>query len=121
MFLSATQLDAQVFKWVHPSVGGVCTTDEYGNVFTVGYLNSATDFDPGPGINILTPVSASGPDFFIMKQDSAGNLKWAKQIGNPYIDQFPNFAGIFSVTVDRQGYIYASGNFYDSIDFDPGP
>ncbi len=87
--------------------------DAFGNIYTIGSFDSTKDFDPGPGIYDLT--SAGGQDMFISKLSSAGNFVWAKQIGGGWI------SGGSSIALDTYGNIYTTGNFKDTIDFDPGP
>ena len=43
------------------------------------------------------------------------NFKWAKQIGNGYMDVSTAMA------VDKLGNVYTTGYFGGTVDFDPGP
>lgn len=91
-----------------------CTSikvDEFGNIYTVGSFNSATDFDPGANTVTLTPFGST--DIFISKLDAAGNFVWVKQMGGAGLD-----AGKF-ITVDATGNVYVSGYFLGTSDFDP--
>jgi hypothetical protein len=73
------------FRWAK-SIGGagdedipsMCMDDGGSPVFA-GNFSNTVDFDPGIGIYNL---SATSPDMFILKLDSAGNFVWAKKIGN---------------------------------------
>ncbi len=115
-----TPLSSQNLQWAR-SVGGVSvdvgnsiTTDNSGNVYTIGAFQDVVDFDPGQGVFNLT--SAGGSDVFILKQDSLGNLIWAKQIeAIGYSD-----AGR-SIKVDNSGNVFITGYVNLSADFDPGP
>jgi uncharacterized repeat protein (TIGR01451 family) len=89
------------------------TSDDSGNVYTIGMFNDSVDFDPGTGINGL--VSNGVTDIFIQKLDFQGNLIWVKQMGGAYADYG------YSIAVDDFGNVYSTGNFHDSVDFDPGP
>jgi hypothetical protein len=91
---------------------GISTVDASGNVFTTGSFTGTIDFDPGTGTFNLT--SAGGSDIFVTKTDAAGNFVWAKRIGGTGDD-----AGA-SLTIDVQGYIYVTGHFTGTVDFDPG-
>jgi hypothetical protein len=71
------------------------------------------DFDPGLGTFFLT--SYGGSDAFVSKQDSAGHLVWAKQLGGTSND------GHSLVTLDSSDNVYTRGWFYGTADFDPGP
>jgi len=43
------------------------------------------------------------------------NLEWAKSMGGGNQDES------FSITLDDSGNVYVTGNFKDTVDFDPGP
>ncbi|MEA3496366.1 MAG: SBBP repeat-containing protein, partial [Bacteroidota bacterium] len=88
------------------------TTDVAGNVYTTGSFIGTADFDPGAGTTNLT--SAGYYDIFIQKLDSAGNLLWAKQMGGTDYD-----VG-HSITTDATGNVYTTGQFKETVDFDPG-
>jgi len=109
------------FKWAHVISGpygdfgrGVAT-DATGNVYATGIFNGTTDFDPGPGTLNLTSTAAA--DAYIVKYDAAGNLAWAVSL-NSNATQNDNGAAL---TVDKNGNVYATGNFSGTLDFDPGP
>jgi hypothetical protein len=85
--------------------------DNTGSVYTAGTFYTTTDFDPGSGINNLT---SNGQDGFVSKLNSSGNFVWAQQIGNAYPDQ------VYSMAVDLSSNVYTTGNYYQTVDFDPG-
>jgi hypothetical protein len=93
-------------------MGYSITTDLPGNVYTTGHFSLTADFDPGAGIQNLT--SAGAGDAFISKLDASGNFSWAKQMGGTANDVST------AIAVDASGYIYTSGYFFDTADFDPG-
>lgn len=82
-----------------------------GNVYTVGRFENTVDFDPGANTNNMT--SAGGADAFISKLDPSGNFVWAKQFGGTGQDISE------AITLDNLGNIYTTGNFADTVDFDP--
>ncbi|UOK43681.1 MULTISPECIES: T9SS type A sorting domain-containing protein [Flavobacterium] len=87
--------------------------DSGGNVFITGDFEGSCDFNPDAAINSLTSIG--GRDTFIAKYSGSGSYLWVKQIG-----------GINSekgnvLKLDPLGNIYASGRFFDKVDFDPGP
>ena len=53
-------------------------------------------------------------DIFISKLDSAGNFVWAKNFGGTAGDYGT------SIATDVAGNVYTTGNFYNTVDFDPG-
>ncbi|MES2478164.1 MAG: SBBP repeat-containing protein [Bacteroidota bacterium] len=100
------------------SIGGIgaekCKTiavDKWKNIYLSGLFANTVDFDPGTPYIPLSSVSAQ--DLFICKLDNSANLKWAKQA------QSNSNAGTF-VAVDTLGYVYNTGNFGGTVDFDPG-
>ncbi|MDP1725933.1 MAG: SBBP repeat-containing protein [Bacteroidota bacterium] len=92
--------------------GIAVAVDSVCNVYTTGYFNHLTDFNPGPGT--FNMVSAGGMDIFITKLNSSGNLVWAKRMGG-ILSDYAN-----AITVDRSGNVYTTGYFYGTADFDPG-
>ncbi|MCX6270968.1 MAG: SBBP repeat-containing protein [Bacteroidetes bacterium] len=86
--------------------------DLSGNIYITGGFSDSVDFDPGPGVHLLT--SAGDLDVFICKLDASGNLMWVKQFGNADADKG------CSITLDNSGDVYATGNFMLTVDFDPG-
>lgn len=118
LLINASVLSAQSLVWAN-NVGGTSldnglsvTTDASGNVYTTGYFQGTGDFDPGAGISNLTSVG--GTDIFISKLNSAGSLIWVKQIGGPVGDIGR------CIKVDASGNVYTTGNFGNSVDFNPG-
>ncbi len=82
------------------------------NVYTTGYFNGTSDFDPGTGTFNLT--SAGIKDIYITKLNASGNFIWAKRFGGTLSDVGNN------ITFDNSENIYAIGNFSGTVDFDPG-
>lgn len=113
--LATAQLN---FNWVKQlgglgtEVGTNLTTDNFGNVYTVGWFEGTVDFDPGVGIFNLS--SSGDKDVFISKLNSAGSFVWAKKIGGTSYDYSK------SIFVDLSGNIFIAGNFKGSANFDPG-
>ncbi len=90
------------------------TLDANGNLYITGDFSDTADFDPGPGIFNL--YATDYRDVFIAKLDTAGNFIWAKDISGIAYGVFAN-----SIAVDGNGNVYTTGNFRDTVDFDPGP
>jgi len=91
------------------------STDRAGNVYTTGIFQGGgqADFDPGAGVFNL--ISFGGSDIFIQKLDSAGSFRWAKNVGSGANDI------VRSITTDIFHNTYITGEFFGTIDFDPGP
>jgi len=88
--------------------GTALALDVSGNVYATGSFFNTVDFDPNAGVVNLTPAIGNGA--FVVKISSAGNLIWAKVVGNLGYD----------VAVDPLGNVYTCGQFSGTVDFDPG-
>ena len=86
--------------------------DENGNVYITGAYWGTVDFDPGPDNFDLTAVGDL--DIFIQKMDTDGNFLWARGMGGIYGDNG------YSIFVDPDENVYATGRFMDTVDFNPG-
>jgi hypothetical protein len=87
-----------------------------GNIYFGGTFTRTADFDPGPGVDSITATGVY--DFFLCKLDSAGNHVWAHGIGGNGNDE----ESVSSIALDTAGrYLYATGYFSGTVDFDPGP
>ena len=96
------------------NMGNSIAVDAAGNVYTTGFFWTTVDFDPGPGVANLT--SGGYADIFVSKLDSNGNYVWAKSMaGTGTRDDYGN-----SITLDASGYLYITGYFENTVDFDPG-
>ncbi len=105
------------FEWVRRIAGfgsqitTAITTDDLGNVYTIGIFENITEFNGVTGSE--TRVAGYQADIFVQKLDANGNFLWVKQMGG----NGECFGA--SITVDTHGNIYATGYFKDTIDFDP--
>ena len=91
---------------------GIATTYD-GNVYVVGYFQDmGIDFDPGTSIDLHS--SNGMRDAFVSKFDSDGNFQWAKTWGGPDGNDYS-----YKIALDEFGYLYLTGAFTDTVDFDP--
>lgn len=87
---------------------GVCT-DASGNVYYMGIFSGAnTDFDPGPGTTLLSPLGLM--DVFVAKFAADGTFLWAVRGGGASQDQAAGIA------MDATG-LYITGTFNVSASF----
>jgi hypothetical protein len=86
--------------------------DNNGNVYITGAFDETVDFDPGPGVYNLPVSGPNGFESFLLKLDTNGNFVWARNW---------LFADLASIEVDALGNVYATGAFFRTNDFDPGP
>jgi len=85
-------------------------------VYVAGVYSETVDFDPGEGVD--EHISNGGTwegDCFVSKFDSAGNYLWACTWGGDR-DDHP-----YGLAIDSSDNIYTTGNFWGTVDFDPGP
>jgi hypothetical protein len=106
------------FTWAKSMGGiganGICNSisiTSKNQVILSGRFDSTMNFDIG--FSNYSLLSNGKDDIFLSKLDSNGNFIWAKGIGGK--DQ--EFGG--SVHIDSSEYIYLTGVFEDTVDFDP--
>jgi len=87
-------------------------SDASGNIYYSGTLDGTADFNP-----LGTPVDLTGPDSYLCKLNSAGQVVWAKTLGfNSYIENANTMA------LDVNGNFFLGGFFQSTtFDVDPGP
>lgn len=81
------------------------------DIYVSGTFQNTPDFDPGPGT--FTMTSAGTNDCFIVKLNVIGNFNWAFKFGSTLND------GVYGISVDGNGGLYATGWFSNTVDFDP--
>lgn len=81
------------------------------NVYSTGYHNGSSDFDPGAGTVTLT--SAGSADLFLSKLNSSGNYVFAKNIGGAGYDYGSG------IVVDKNSNVYIAGSYGGTMDLDP--
>ncbi|MGB2929584.1 MAG: hypothetical protein WBB70_11795, partial [Desulfobacterales bacterium] len=86
-----------------------------GESFITGYYSKTVDFDPGVGQDIYTSTHQA---VFMTSYDQDGNYRWVKTWGGVSGISFDWGAG---VAVHESGFVYVSGGFNGTCDFDPGP
>ncbi len=80
--------------------------DKYNNIYTTGYFQDTAYF----GTNML--VSNGSSSAYLLKIDTAGNVRWVKQFGN---NSIVNSCLGFRVVCDANGMILLSGSYSDSM------
>ncbi|GAA4454349.1 T9SS type A sorting domain-containing protein [Rurimicrobium arvi] len=86
--------------------------NKYGEVYCCGVFSETTDLDPDAGV-----FTVSGSGVFVVKLDDKGAYSWVKQIDRSGAASLV----VWSVGLDAAGNLYGTGQFADSIDFDPSP
>ena len=87
--------------------------DASGNLYVGGGFSGSTDFDPGPGLQVLNSVG--GQDGYVAKYSATGDLIWVRRFGGSGSDE------INDVTVDAAGNVYAGGVFAGQANALPTP
>ncbi len=105
------------YLWVRRAGGQAAETatsldvDTSGNIYFAGHFFGTFDFDPGPGVSLLSTTGAS--DIYFSSYTSSGNLLWVKQIGSPGFDQ------VQDLKLDVTKKVLIAGLCSPFTDFDP--
>ncbi|HTB30599.1 MAG TPA: T9SS type A sorting domain-containing protein [Bacteroidia bacterium] len=119
--LTSTQVQSYVVKynsagnliWVKESVGivgGVAlsasiASDTADNIYITGYCTDYESFDS---------YNLSAPGIFLVKYNSSGNVLWVVEgIVNGHLPYG------YAVNTSREGNVYITGTFWDSLSFGP--
>jgi hypothetical protein len=90
--------------------------DKYGFIYIAGTLYENADFDPGPGVAMLS-FPLPGNHGYMAKYDNNGNYLHAVGIS----DAANHGVFISGMGIDSLSNVYIGGSFADTMDFDPGP
>jgi hypothetical protein len=115
------------FLWAR-SVGGVGTAnsddvqdiavDKNGAVYVTGGFSGTVDFDPGSGVTNLVTTGNLDHDAYLWKLNADGSFGWARRVGSTNATQ--GFRETGKELVIGPSEIYVSGDFFGTVDFDPG-
>lgn len=90
--------------------GTAISTDRNGNVYVAGEFDGILNFAEDWGGSEISR-SAGHADIFITKIDARGKYVWTHTIGGPHGDLST------AISTDRNGNIYMTGYFYDTVNF----
>jgi hypothetical protein len=83
--------------------------DNQNNIYIIGYFGEEEGFfyfyDTTYSLGNYKLTSYGGPDIFLAKFDTNGNVIWAKQIGGPLAEYSD------AITTDKNGNVYFTGGF----------
>lgn len=88
--------------------------DASNNLYLTGTFKNTVDFDYTSGVETAT-ANGAGTDIFVTKINSDGTRLWTKTFGS-----FNATDTAFDLAVDGSGNVIVVGNFYVTVDFDPG-
>lgn len=106
------------FKWARTWGGGWDDASERldidyaGNVYVAGRFADVVDFDPGDSVRSIT--SNGGNDIFVSKFAPSGDYRWTFTVGGSGDE------AAWGISVLSDGYLYLTGLFHETVDFDPG-
>lgn len=86
--------------------------DTWENIYALGDAQGMFDIDPSA--NTAMWSSNGGSDAFLSKYSSQGDYIWSTNIGSTSYD------GASAITIDSEQYVYCTGGFQGTTDFDPG-
>jgi len=92
--------------------GLALATDANDNIFLSGLFVGPQDLDPGAGT--YTATSTGTQDAFLLKLDAAGLFQWAGTVGTTQGEY------ISGLHCDSANNIVATGQFWGTMDVDPG-
>lgn len=110
---SGGYLWAKGFGSTGSDFGNDIVVDASGNVYMVGQFRFTIDFDPGTAVANLTAIGSR--DIVLAKYSTNGDYVWAKNMGGTY-ESVPH-----AIALDATGNIYIAGEFFETVDFNPGP
>lgn len=96
----------------YESASGLVLDALNGGLYVAGIYQGNADFDPGPGISILTASTSSG--LYVSRFDSKGAWQWTKVMENN------SSADLTTLRRDTTGNLYLCGSFSGTLDLDPG-
>lgn len=86
--------------------------DNADNIYISGQTSSATVNFPGNPTPVTAPGGGGSADILLAKYSSAGQFIWQRLLGSPGID----YGNEISI---RGNYLYCTGVFRNTVDFDP--
>ncbi len=90
--------------------------DDIGNVLVTGGFNGTVDFDPGPGLHVITSLATAGSDAFAARYTPSGTLLYAKAFGEATAAPDRLTAGSVIVSAGA-GTAFLAGRFFGSPNF----
>jgi hypothetical protein len=89
------------------------TGDFDGNIYVVTEIKGTCDFDPGPATVNFTNFGSGDSEIMLAKYSPAGAYIWASRMGGTGNDL------VRDVKVTPSGFVYITGEFALTADFDP--
>ncbi len=95
---------------------GTIAVDSQGSAVITGGFKGTVDLDPTAGVDLRTAVGdPERGDIFVTKLNADGSYAWTVTVGGANSDIGRG------VAVDAGGNVLVTGQFHETVDFDPGP
>ncbi|HQQ94726.1 MAG TPA: T9SS type A sorting domain-containing protein [Bacteroidia bacterium] len=104
----------KTFGGIGTDYGKHFSIDDSSNVISIGVFTSTVDLDSGPNTCIYNCTGVVNS--YILKLDSTGSFKWARQLKG--INLNSSFSGNF-VSVNEKNSVYISGLYNGAVDINP--
>ena len=96
-------------------LGYKIAVDDSDDVIAMGHFSATVDFDPSEVIENHTSTEGN---VFITKYSNEGSYRWTRTFGNSSYLVGYTMNGFYGLTTDADDYIYATGYFTGTADFD---
>jgi hypothetical protein len=103
---------AKRFGSTGTDIGYGIVVNSTSEVHVTGLFEGTVDFNTGGTAANLT--SGGSGDIFLAKYDASGNYVWARRMGGTGDDKG------YGIAVDGSSNVYLTGQFFNTVDFDPG-
>lgn len=84
-----------------------------GNILVTGTFSYTMDLDPGPGTKYISPYGNTSYDLFVAQYTLEGAYQWGFGLGSDKEDMG------WAITSDGDNNVYVTGEFRNTVDFDP--
>ena len=92
--------------------GNEIDVDSFGNIWVIGSFRNTVDFNPGSATSDKTSVG--GEDIYVLKLNFLGNFLSVQTMGGTDNDN------PLSLAIDAFGFLFVTGTFGGTADFNPG-
>ncbi len=100
-------------------IGKSVCVDYQGNVYLTGYFSyGSVDFDPGDNMDIHENYRIDNTAMFVTRLNADTTYGWTATMQGTSL---PGSAFPYAIKVDLNGYLYITGKYRMTVDFDPGP
>lgn len=95
----------------YPDDVGAIHVDQNGAIYAIGRYGGTVDFDPGTGVNTLTPAKHFA--MYVLKLDNNSNYEWSRSF-----ETLPDWHTT-CIKTDPSGNVYVIGEFFNIVNLNP--